>query len=210
MLYTLVVTNPGQIAFLAPNVNVTDALCEAPPLLVSTNGDTTPGQLDPGDRWTYVCSVQTQVGQTVVDNIGAVAATDSHGNVLQASDPARTQLTQPPVPVTAQGAPVTLVRSTGSARLSGPSRCISGPFTVKVVGRNIASVYFMLDGKKYKTVKRGAGRMVFSVRINPRGQSSRPHRVTARVTYLTSANTRTRTLRYVYLRCAQAAPKFTG
>jgi len=70
VLYTLVVTNPGDVPFMAPNVNVTDALCEAPPMLKTKNGDASPGQLDPGDSWTYTCTVQTLSTQTVVNNIG--------------------------------------------------------------------------------------------------------------------------------------------
>ncbi|MFP5361742.1 MAG: DUF11 domain-containing protein [Thermoleophilia bacterium] len=227
VLYTLAVTNPGDVSFLAADVNVTDALCEAPPLLVSSNGDSSPDQLDPGDRWTYTCTVRTLVGQTVVNNIGIVTATDGNGNEVQDSDPAVTQLTQPPVPppppppppppaavfapssvpVVPSGAPVVIP---GTARLSGPGRCVSRSFVAKVRGRNISHVMFTLDGRKVKTVRSKPGRTVFSVRINPRRQSYRAHRVNARVTFKASAGTRSRTLRFVYLRCARVAPKFTG
>jgi uncharacterized repeat protein (TIGR01451 family) len=208
VVYSLVVTNSGDVPFLAPNVNLTDVLCDAPPLLITTNGDATPAQFDPADRWTYVCTVQTQVGQTAVENVGAVTGTDIHGRVVTASDPATTQLTQPiAVPIAPSSAPVV---STGTARLTGPSRCVSGPFTVAVRGRNISQVMFTRDGKKLKTVKTKPHRTVFSVRINPRAQNYKAHRVAARVTFLASANTRTRTLRFVYLRCARVAPKFTG
>jgi uncharacterized repeat protein (TIGR01451 family) len=92
--YALVVTNPGDVPFLAANVAVGDVLCEAPPALVATNGDTTPGQLDPGDRWAYTCRVRTLAGQTQVSNIGVVTATDSFGGrQVTASDGAATTLT---------------------------------------------------------------------------------------------------------------------
>lgn len=94
--------------------------------------------------------------------------------------------------------------------MAGPSRCVSGPFVAKVNGRNISNVMFTLDGRKLKTIRSVPGRSVFSVRINPRGQNSKAHRVNARVTFRASANTRSRTLRFVYLRCARVAPKFTG
>ena len=223
--YTLVVTNPGDVPFLAQNVGVTDALCQAPPLLTTKNGDVSPGQLDPGDRWTYTCTVQTTVGQTVVNNVAVVTATDSFdGHTVTDDDPATTQLTQPPVPppppppppVVAQAASVPLAPSSapavasGTARLSGPSRCVSGSFIAAVRGRNISQVLFMLDGRKLRTIRSQSGRTVFSVRINPRGQSFRAHRVVARVTFRAAANTPSRTLRMVYVRCARVAPKFTG
>ncbi|HVF79238.1 MAG TPA: DUF11 domain-containing protein [Solirubrobacteraceae bacterium] len=229
VLYTLVVTNPGQVPFLAPNVNVADALCDAPPLLLTKNGDASPDQLDPGDQWTYTCTVQTQVGQTVVNNVGVVAATDSNGNVLQDDDPATTQLTQPPVvtppaeevtpppaPVTPSGTPVPVAAvlpvQIATARLSGPKRCVSGPFEAKVIGRGIAKVVFLLDGRRLKTVNGNAIRTVFKVLINPRGRAGFAHRVTARVTFRTATKKPARTLRLTYLGCPRkiAAPQFTG
>ena len=227
--YTLVVTNPGDVPFLAPNVSVSDALCDAPPLLSTKNGDSSPAQLDPGERWTYTCTVQTQVGQTVVNNVGAVTATDSYGaQEVTDDDPATTQLSPPRVapppppppvalassgtPVPQQVRPVAAAVATATARLSGPKRCVSGPFEAKVSGRGIAKVLFLLDGRKIKTVAGSADRTLFEVRINPRGQSSKAHRIIAQVTFKPATRTRRRTLRFVYLRCARriAAPQYTG
>ena len=222
--YTLVVTNPGDAPFLAPNVNVADALCQAPPMLTTKNGDATPGQLDPGDTWTYTCTVQTLVGQTVVNNVATVTGTDSYGGRdVSDDDPATTQLTQPPVappppppvPLAPSGVPeqvkpVALPAAVATAGLSGPRRCVSGPFQAKVTGRGIAKVRFLLDGKKVKTVMGSATRTVFAVRIDPRGQHSKAHRITAQVTFKAATRTRDRTLRFVYLGCARTAPKFTG
>ncbi len=223
--YTLVVTNPGDVPFLAPNVNVSDALCQAPPVLGTTNADTTPGQLDPGDTWTYTCTVQTLVGQTAVDNVGIVTATDSYGGQeVTDDDPATTQLTQPPVvtpappaaSLTPSGTPVArqvaLAVPVATARLSGPKRCVSGSFETKVTGRNIAKVLFLLDGKKLKTVTSIRNRTVFKVRINPRGQSGKAHRVVAKVTFNAATQKPSRTLRFIYLGCAKqaTAPQFTG
>jgi len=233
--YTLAVTNPGDVPFLAPNVTVTDALCEAPPVLTTTNGDTSPGQLDPGDTWTYTCTVRTLAGQTVVDNVGVVTATDSYGGQdVTDSDPASTVLTAPPVelpapvtppapvappapaeppatPVTGQSTDVP-GRPTGTARLSGNSRCVSKAFSARVTGRGIAQVQFLLDGKHLKTVKSAPGRAVFKVRITPSGSATKSHRVTARVSFKRSANTRARTMRFVYVGCPRQAikPPFAG
>ncbi|HVF80163.1 MAG TPA: hypothetical protein VNA28_17855, partial [Solirubrobacteraceae bacterium] len=226
--YSLNVTNPGDVRFLAANVNVADTLCQAPPMLSSKNGDSTPGQLDPGDRWTYTCTVQTLVGQTVVNNVGTVTGTDSFsGHDVTDDDPATTQLTQPPVAppppppppaalapsgnpvrVTPVAAPIAVA----TARLSGPKRCVSGPFDAKVSGRGIAKVVFLLDGKKLKTVMGTATSTVFKVRIKPRGAGGIAHRVTAKVTFSAATRTRPRTLRFVYLGCPRrvSAPQFTG
>jgi len=221
--YQLVVTNPGDVPFVAANVNVSDALCQAPPVLTTKNGDPSPGQLDPGDAWTYACTVQTLVGQTVVNNVGVVIATDSYGGrEVTDNDPARTVLTAPPVapppapPVAGQGADtptrVGLALATGTARLTGNSRCASKPFSAKVTGAGIAQVRFLLDGKHLKTVKSKAGQSVFTVRITPSGSARKTHRVTARVTFKRSANTQARTMRFVYVGCARQAikPQFAG
>jgi uncharacterized repeat protein (TIGR01451 family) len=228
VLYTLDITNPGDLSFDAPNVNVTDALCEAPPMLTTKNGDASPGRLDPGDRWTYTCSVQTLSNQTRVDNIGVVTGKDNYGGrIVTARDPATTLLSQssplppPPVtppanpPITASGGPITpvvAVLSTGSARLTGPTRCVSGPFVARVTGNGIAKVVFMLDGKRFKTVLAKGASTVFKAQVKPHGRSSKAHRITAVVTFKASANTRQRTLRFAYLGCARhaAAPQFTG
>jgi hypothetical protein len=228
VLYTLVVTNPGDVYFLAPNVNVSDALCEAPPMLTTKNGDASPGQLDPGDAWTYTCSVQTVSGQTLVDNMGVVSGTDSYGgHVVTARDPAITTLSSPPPPpppppppaVTPQSdppqqqvMPIAQPVASGIARLSGPNRCVSGPFTAKVTGRGIAKVVFLLDGKRIKTLQAKGNSTVFKVQIQPRGRRTKAHRVTAMVSFKASANTPARTLRFAYLGCARhaSAPQFTG
>ncbi len=223
--YTLVVTNPGDVPFAAANVNVSDALCEAPPNLTTKNGDGSPGQLDPGDAWTYTCTVQTLVRQTAVDNVASVTGTDSFGGRdVTASDPASTQLTQPAVagtsavrgssePVRSLGAPRTIaLLATGTARLSGPRRCVTRPFMAKVTGRGIARVSFLHDGRRVRTVRATGGRTEFRMRITPRRPRNRAHRVTARVTFAASANTPARTLRFSYLGCARGAtaPHFTG
>jgi hypothetical protein len=164
--------------------------------------------------------VQTLVGQTVVNNVGIVTGTDGPRTVT-ASDPASTVLTAPPVvpppPNVAQGdvAPVVstvAAVSTGSARLSGPTRCVSGPFMARVTGKGIAKVVFMLDAKKVKTITNTKGASVLTARILPRGNRKKAHRVSAIVTFKASAHTASRTLRFVYLGCARraAAPKFTG
>lgn len=79
--------------------------------------------LDPTDTWTYGCTVQTLVGQTVVDNVGVVTATDGYGGQdVTAGDLATTQLTQHPV--APRPVPVSRrARVPGSGSSRSPARC---------------------------------------------------------------------------------------
>jgi hypothetical protein len=101
---------------------------------------------------------------------------------------------------------------TGTAQLSGPSRPVRGPFTVTVTGSKIKTVVFYVDGRRVKTVGAKRGRNKFKLTINPRGQSRRVHRVTARVTFTTASRTASRRLRLTYVRAPAAAtrPRFAG
>jgi hypothetical protein len=111
------------------------------------------------------------------------------------------------------GAPGTPGGATsGTAHLSGPGRPVKGPFTVTVTGRAIKSVVFYVDGRRVKTVPAKSGRKKFKLTINPRTQSRRLHRVTARVTFSTTSQTPRTVLRLRYRRPPAAAPppRFTG
>jgi hypothetical protein len=100
----------------------------------------------------------------------------------------------------------------GGALLSGPSAPVRGPFNVTVTGRDIASVTFYVDGKRRSTVKAKPGRRRFTLKIDPRRQSRRVHRVTARVTYTPASGKTTTTRRVTYRRPPAVAgpPRFTG
>jgi hypothetical protein len=99
-----------------------------------------------------------------------------------------------------------------SARLSGPHACVGGPFAVRVKGRKIAQVRFFVDGKRRRTVNAKEGRTVFLLRVDPRGQNLRVHRITATVRFSAGSGAKARRLRLVYVRCSKAAvrPRFTG
>jgi hypothetical protein len=105
-----------------------------------------------------------------------------------------------------------------TARLTGPRRCVEGPFRARVSGRKIAQVTFFVDGKRRQTVKATRGRTVFSVRVNPLVRGFAVHRITAKVRFVagSGAKARARTLRLVYQRCSVAGagvtppPRFTG
>ena len=99
----------------------------------------------------------------------------------------------------------------GRATLSGPSGPVRKPFDVTVTGRQIQSVTFSVDGKRIRTVRAKKGRKKFKVRINPRGQSRRVHRVTARITFSRASGTRSTVRRLTYrTTTVTRAPRFTG
>ncbi len=94
----------------------------------------------------------------------------------------------------------------------GPHGCVGGPFAVRVRGRAIAQVRFFVDGRRRQTVNAKKGRTVFLLRVNPRGQDSGTHRITARVRFSAASGAKARRLHFVYVRCSKVAagPRFTG
>lgn len=100
----------------------------------------------------------------------------------------------------------------GTAQLSGPNGPVSGPFTVSVTGHAIQSVTFFVDGRRRATVGARTGRRKFTLVIDPRRQSRRVHRVTARVTFTPASRTPPTTRRVTYRRppVAPRPPRFTG
>jgi hypothetical protein len=110
--YTFYVTNPGDVPLSASNVHVSDDTCDQPPERVGKadrNGrDDTPGQLNPGDTWTYKCSHKTQAPTTdctasTFTNT-ATATGSANGTTVKRQDEHTTTLrcpnqpTQPPLP----------------------------------------------------------------------------------------------------------------
>lgn len=170
--YTINITNNGELPLSA--VVVTDPLCTAAPTLVSVNGDLSPATLDPTiDRWTYTCSVQTQVGQTSVDNVANVTASDEFNNAVTSTDNAVTTLTQPappppnpnptpnptpdstPAPVIASGVPVTPAPVVAAAA-PNTGQSAATPGTAKLAGlKSCASRGFMatVTGTKIARVR---------------------------------------------------------
>jgi len=208
--YALAVTNSGPTSYAEGLVVVSDALCEAPPALSSKGADATPATLDPGETWLYTCTVQTQLGQTVVNNVGVVNGTDINGNKASALDGADTLLSQP---VVAQAAPPVVVA--GTAKLRGPSGCLLKPTAkVSVTGRQILSVRFVLDKKTLKTVTKPDKQGRFSVTIVRKKAKPGSHRVQAIVRFKPASKTKARTLQLRFSRCGEVKPArakgFTG
>jgi hypothetical protein len=209
--FTMEVTNPGDVAFTEGFVAVSDPRCEAPPALTGKNGDASPLTLDPGDRWSYTCRVQTTDGQTEVVNTATVTGTDPNGRKVSAADTVTTPLSQPVRQVAASRR-----QSPGAARLQGPSGCVNRPFTVRIRGREIQRVAFYVGKKRIRTLTAQASQdgreQVLRFRIDPRElRRGKIHRVSARVTFTTTSETTSRTLRLAFQRCrAQLRPKFTA
>jgi hypothetical protein len=231
LTYTLDVTNPGDMPFAAPDVDVTDAKCKAAPTLKATNGDETADVLNPGDTWTCTCEVQTAAGQTSVVNVADVAGTDEYGKTVTDEDTFTTTLTQPAPPSTpqrpsvpapqpqARPAPAQAVAGVtaasparGTAAFQGPRACPrSSSVSAAVRGRQIRRVTFFVRGHKVRTVTKATnGRFTLTVRTSSlrRGANA----VTARVEFTKASLTKTRTLRITITPCAAqvARPQFTG
>jgi hypothetical protein len=108
-------------------------------VLLTKDGDTSPGTLDPGDHWTYVC--QVQLGADGARNAAAVTATDTAGREAAAAADATTRVAGQAV------SPVTIV-SPGRAALRGPAGCVRTRLAVpRVTGRRIMQVAWFVDGR---------------------------------------------------------------
>ena len=122
VVFAIAVKNTGDVAFAAALVVVSDARCEAPPLLMGNGGDGSPGTLDPGDTWQYACAVQSAGGERVIHNVALVDGTDVNGRHATAQAAADTVLNEPPAAVlAASGDPIL---APASAKLRGPTGCI--------------------------------------------------------------------------------------
>jgi hypothetical protein len=226
LTYTLDVTNPGDVSL--GGVDVTDPRCAATPVRTSVNGDATPETLEPGDRWTYTCQVQTQAGQTQVVNVADVRGTDEHDHTVTDEDTFTTTLTQPAPPTTvtraapaATAAPAQQVAGVqqasrprrGTAALRGPRACpTSRAVSATVTGRQIRRVTFFVGGKRVKTVTKADSRGRWTLSLRTGSLRRGATRVVARVQFTAASQTRTRDLRVTITRCAarQVSPRFTG
>ena len=215
LAYTLTVTNPGDVPFASQLVVVTDPRCEAPPAGPSTGADASPGQLDPGDTWIYTCTAQTAghpAGPFV--NTATVTAKDAEGRQVTDTDEFTTILDAPKVPQSAVETQQVLSGPrtfSASARLRGPSGCVTKPFRATVRGSRISRVTFYRDGKRIRRIDAKRGQRAFSVKVRAAGAQG-VHRITAKVRFKAGSRPRTRTLRLSYQRCRKQVvqPRFTG
>ena len=142
---------------------------------------------------------------TPTESSPTTAPADTGPTATAPAVPAPAAVSQPVFPAFPSAAP------SGTARFFGPSFVVTRPFTVYVTGRAIRSVRFYIGGRRIGTVLARPGRTKFKMTINPRGQSSRVHRVTARITFSTASRTSSTTRRLTYRTVsAPRAPRFTG
>ena len=200
-------TNTGDTGLAASTVKAADEACNGDAVaLIGVGGDTTPASLDPGDVWTYSCSVQTVAGQTAVHNVGTVTGCDQIGGCVNAQDTADTTLTQPeqlllPTRITP-----------GTARLLGPTGCVARAFNARVRGTKMATIVFVLDGKVIKRVRNTKNAALVQLRVNPALLKVGVHRLVVNVTFKAGTGTKPKTMRLSFQRCAKklVAPRFTG
>jgi uncharacterized repeat protein (TIGR01451 family) len=203
--YTLTVTNPGDESFAEATVKVADAQCNGDPVtLIGKGGDASPASLDPGDTWTYTCSVQTTAGQTSIHNVASVTGCDQYGKCVNASDDADTVLDAQIV------APIRV--TPGTAKLAGATGCQSRAFNARIRGSKIATVTFVLDGKVVKKVKNTKNASLIALRVNPSKLKLGVHRLVVNITFQAGSGTKPKTLRLSFQRCGKKliSPRFTG
>jgi hypothetical protein len=111
---------------------------------------------------------------------------------------------------TADGRSATRPVAVPDARLSGPTDCVTGPFRVRVSGSEVTRVSFAVDGERRQTVDADASGQA-SMRIDPRGKSTRVHRVTADARFRDS-DIRPETMTLIYQRRDRTAAniRFAG
>ena len=205
--YVLTVTNPGDDPFADSKVIVSDQQCNGDPVtLIGKGGDASPASLDPGDAWTYSCSVQTAVGDTAVHNVAKVDGCDGFGKCASDDDDADTTLTQPNQLVLPERV------TPGAAKLAAPTGCTANAFNARVRGSKIATVTFVLDGKVIKRFRKPLKSGSYSVRVNPAQLRIGVHRLVANVTFQSASRTKPMTIRRSFQRCTKklSVPRFTG
>ena len=211
--YDLAVTNTGNTSFAEGNVKLTDtvvtggACATAPTTPKDKKGDTSPGELNPGETWVYQCQVQTKVGDTKVTNKGDVSGTDTGGKTVSATDTAETVLSAPASNVSPAAA------VSGRARLTGTVGCASAKYSRAIVtGSNIKQVTFYVNGKKVKTLTKPNSGKNYQLRYRTSSLKYGTYKVRATVQFVTGATPRSRNLNLQFNRCRPRVikPKFTG
>jgi hypothetical protein len=227
--YNLYVTNPGEVAFAASSVHVTDPRCDHAPALAkkasATGSDTSPGTLDTDDTWTYTCSKKTTppapCAESDVPNKATVVAgappnrvTDDDAIVTTLTCSGKPPLEPEPPSTAAPGTPGAEQPepppsdSIGYAGLVLRKGCLGRLSQVRVVGSLIDDVRVSVDGRA--VAREHAAILDRSVRLRGKGLSPGRHRVTVRVTFQRGAGGTPVTLTRSVRSCAAAQPRFTG
>jgi hypothetical protein len=207
--YRFTVTNDGDQGTDLSDVHVVDdtGACDGSSLhVVSPAGFD--GHLAVGQQAIFECS-HTMGSSDLVNVAHAEGAYTPSGGPPQTVDSPQDTAT---VHVTPASQAVLGERvASGSARLAGPTGCVARTFSARVRGTKIARVVFVLDGKVIRTLKKPT-RGVYGIRINPAHMRVGVHRLQAKITFLASSRTHSRTLKLSFQRCGKRliAPRFTG
>ena len=204
MPFTITIENTGDVAFEDQTVTMADPKCAQAPALQGKaqdggGADASPTTLDPGDVWTYTCSVQTSSSATSLENTATGGGTDPLGKPAGDSGSATTTLIPPPVQAAqSRGNP------TGTAEfVQQPKKeCISQRFRYDVAGRDIKQVTFLIDGKVEQVMTKPDANGRWSLHVNPLLRSAKRHRLTVQVEFTDASNTQPKTLSVFYKRCA--------
>jgi len=137
--------------------------------------------------------------------------------------PAPTPCIPPPGPTPLPPGRELCKPAAGTARISGPTECVTQNFNVTVSGRRIRQVDFYLDGRRIQTLTRPNSGSRFVLPIRPDRLRRGTHNIVARTRFTAASKTRARVLRVVFRRCGRAAregprfprfgpgfPRFTG
>jgi hypothetical protein len=237
--YSLYVTNPGDVAFLASGVEVRDPACDEPPELVSKGGDDSPDTLDPGDTWTYRCSRSTPApgGDCTVSTVTnrATVTASAGGTEVSDDDAITTTLNcpdeppQPPLP-TPTPTPTPSIPP-GPSPVTGASVAPQG-VRPPVAGRIGVAGLRVAPGciRRASDVALVGTRMArVAVSLNGRRVSNRTlailqrratllrpligagrHRLVVRVTFQRGSGAPAVTLQRTITVCGPARPQFTG
>src|SRR3954469_505415 len=167
-----------------------------------------PSNADGGNQDYYIIDILAPGSN--FDTSACQAANPQPQQPAQPGQPA--QPAAPAAPVQPASAPSQAVR--GTAALAGARGCQARAFRASVVGRNIAQVVYLLDGKRYRTLTKATAGNRWSVQIVPSSLKVGSHRVTAGVSFVRGATPRVRAMSFAFQRCAKAAqavrPRLTG
>ena len=236
--YTLDVTNIGEVPFPEDAVDVTDETCDAPPELISKNGDPSPSTLGPDETWTYKCSHKTSGGADDclprrIDNTGVVTAPpvsddDSISTIILCPDKPNPPIPVPPEPgpepapgpgpapqpgpVVPPGPPPP---DAGEAAVAGvqikkPTQgCIATRVPrVTFRGTRIHRIRLFVNGRENRQL---TIRTLQRLVLHPRVRlAPGRYRLRIRVVFQRGSGTPPLTLRGRIAICGQVAPRFTG
>ena len=100
----------------------------------------------------------------------------------------------------------------GKAKLQSPTGCRSQAFKARVTGDQIASVTFMVDGKRVGKISKASKSGAWEYAVRPKGYDFGTHRLLAKVAFKPASQTKAKRLTRTFIRCGRPAvkPQFTG